>query len=166
MNSQQPLLKESGLVTQIEGDLAWVNTANKLSCSSCKVESTCGNGILEKYLAGKVFISKIKNELDAKVGDQVEIAIPVSSVTRASLIVYCLPLLGLLIGAFIGDYWFSSESGAIVTSIFGLITGLTVTHFYNRKIADNEYYVPKMVSKQSTNYAAQAFESIKVKNLS
>ena len=165
MNPSQKLLKESGLVTQVEGDIAWVNTANKLSCSSCKVESTCGNGILEKYLAGKVFVSKIRNELDAKVGDYVEIVIPVDSITLASLVVYAVPLTGLLAGALLGQFLLASEGWTILASISGLITGLTITHFYNQKIASSERFIPRMVSKLNSHFSTAEFEGIKVKNI-
>ena len=160
-----PLLKETGLVTKVEGDVAWVNTASKLACSSCKVESTCGNGILEKYLAGKVFVSKINNSLQANVGDKVEIAIPRSSITKASMIVYFVPLVGLILGALIGQNLFNSEATTIVSSIGGFILGLAVTHFYNQRLADSQEYQPKMVSKVTTNFVVNEFNSIKVKNL-
>jgi len=165
VNTSNQLLKESGLVTHIEGNFAWVNTANKLSCSSCQVESTCGNGMLEKYLAGKVFVSKIKNDLNAQIGDRVEIAIPVASVTRASLIAYTVPLMALIFGALLGQYLFNSEGRTIVMSVLGLFAGLIITHFYNQKIANSERYMPKMVSRTSTDYRAQVFDSIKVKNI-
>lgn len=162
---QTPLLKESGLVTKVEGNIAWVNTESKLACSSCKVESTCGNGILEKYLAGKVFVSKLNNELQAKVGDQVEIAIPRASITKASLIVYFIPLSGLIIGGVAGEYLFNSELSTIFTSGLGMIIGFVVTHYYNHKLADEQQYQPKMISKTKTNYVVDEFNSIKVKNL-
>lgn len=162
---QVPVLIEKGVVTKVEGDIAWINTASKLACSSCKVESTCGNGILEKYLAGKVFVAKIENELQAKVGDKVEISIPRSSITKASLIVYFIPLLGLILGALFGQSLFNSEASTIVSSIFGFILGLTVTHFYNQQLADEQQYQPKMVSKVSTNFVVDEFDSIKIKNL-
>ncbi|TQV84990.1 SoxR reducing system RseC family protein [Aliikangiella coralliicola] len=159
------MLQETGLVTKIENDIVWVNTQSKLACSSCKVESTCGNAILEKYLSGKVFVSKIKNELGAKVGDEVIIEIPKASVTRASFIAYVIPLFGLIMGAVIGEYWLKSELASIAVSFFGLICGLAYISFYNRKQADNERYTPKMVSKVSTSIRALEFDSIKVKNI-
>jgi len=159
------MLKETGIVTRIENDWAWVNTQSRLACSSCKVESTCGTAILEKYLAGKVFISKIKNELSAKVGDQVVIAIPKASVTQASIVVYCIPLFGLFIAALLVDFWLNSEAHAIAAGFVGFIGGLFVVRYYNRKIENNEHYQPKMVSKISTEFSPSEFETIKTKSL-
>lgn len=159
------MLRESGLVTKVENGLAWVNTENKLSCSSCKVESTCGSGILEKYLAGKVFVSKLDNRLGANVGDKVEIAIPAANVTKAALLAYSVPLLGLILGALLTDRLYEQEVATIIGSVLGLTIGLLITHSYNTKVANKGDYVPKMVSKVSTGYSVNAFNAIKVKNL-
>ena len=159
------MLKETGLVTKIEGDLAWVNTQSKLTCSSCQVESTCGNAILDKYLAGKVFISKVKNTLSAQIGDQVEISIPKASITKASLLVYWFPLFSLMVGALLGDYLFKTEVATIFTSFVGLAFSYFVIKFYNNHIMNNEIFQPKMLSKSPTNYNLEPFNLIKIKNI-
>ncbi|WP_185964489.1 SoxR reducing system RseC family protein [Aliikangiella marina] len=159
-------LKETGLVTKIENGIAWVNTENKLSCSSCQVESTCGNGILEKYLAGKVFISKLDNLLNAKVGDRVDIIIPISSVTKAAFVAYTIPLLGLFVGAIAANQLFDNEIVVIFMSLLGFVCGLLITHSYNSKVAFDKDYVPKMIAKHSSGFSPSEFESIRVKNLS
>ena len=61
------MLNENGIVIKIEGTTAWVSTHSQLACTSCQVETTCGTGILERYLAGKVFVSEIENSLFAEV---------------------------------------------------------------------------------------------------
>jgi sigma-E factor negative regulatory protein RseC len=159
------MLKEIGLVTKIENNIAWVNTQSKLACSSCQVSSTCGNGILEKYLAGKIFISKIDNEIGAKVGDEVIIEIPKSSVTKASLLIYGIPLFSLMLGAFLGELLFTSELMSIFLSIVCMALGLFAIHLYNRKLASSEIFVPKMVAKKNTQFEVSSFQSIKIKNI-
>ncbi len=160
------MLKETGLVIKVENDIAWVNTQSKLACSSCQVESTCGNGILEKYLAGKVFISKIDNLLNAKVGDEVVISIPKTSVSKASLIVYGLPLLMLFIGAILGDIYFLSEIMSIFLGFVGLAVGIMMIKVFSRRIVNNQNYLPKMVFKISKSVDVSVFESIQIKNIS
>jgi len=164
------VLKEMGLVTKVECGIAWVNTQSKLSCSTCQVESTCGNAILEKFLAGKIFISKLNNSLAAQVGDQVVISIPKSSVSKASLVVYGVPLLGMIGGALFGDFWFNFEPFSILFSAIGLALGLIFIHFYNQKIANTEQYMPTMVSilsrlPNSTGLDETQFSGIQVKNI-
>lgn len=154
------MFTERGIVTKIERDLAWVNTQSRLACSSCRVESTCGNAILEKYLGGKVFVSIIKNELEAKVGDKVTIAIPKSSVKKASFIVYWLSLMSLLLGALIGHSLFNSEVATITGCLLGLLFGILLAVYYSRGSRQLQQYIPKMVDKQSAQMDPDASKAI------
>ena len=166
----QSTLTETGLVTKIEGGNAWVNTKSKLACASCQVESTCGNGVLEKYLAGKIFISLVPNHLNAEVGDEVVLSIAKSSVTKASLVVYFLPLLLMTFFAYLAEKLFVSEPITIIMGLSGLGIGFAFISVYNRFVAKKEHFMPKMVSKMSPNgktsdINVNDFKSIKVKNL-
>ncbi|MCW8879548.1 MAG: SoxR reducing system RseC family protein [Kangiellaceae bacterium] len=166
----QATLTETGLVTKIEGNNAWVNTKAKLACSSCQVESTCGNGILEKYLAGKIFISLVPNQLNAEVGDEVILSVAKSSVTKASFVVYFMPLLLMTSFAFIAEKLFVSEPVTIISGMLGLSIGIVFISIYNRFVAKKEHFMPKMVSKMSPNSKTSDinvndFKSIKIKNL-
>ena len=140
------MLRETGLVSDLIGELAIVQTQNQMACGSCKVVDTCGNGIIEKYLSGKIFSSKVFNCLNAKIGDKVILEIPNSSVTKASIIVYLVPLLSFIFFALVASLFFYSESLIIFTSLIGLASGFFVTKFYNRRLLNSELYLPKMVS--------------------
>jgi sigma-E factor negative regulatory protein RseC len=139
------MLQEKGTVVALRGDNAIVQTQNQLSCGSCKVSSSCGNGIVEQYLSAKLFESELKNTIKAKVGQKVLIQISKSSVTQASLIVYFIPLLFLLSAALISELIQHSENMTILMGLSGLIFGLLVTKYYNHKWLKNELYLPKIV---------------------
>ena len=140
------MLTETGLVIAVDHPHAEVETKSQLVCSSCRVSSSCGNGILEKYLTGKIFVSKLLNPMSAKVGDQVIIEVPKASVTKAAIIVYLLPLLFLFVATISADTIKGSENQTIIAGILGLILGLFVTKYYNRKWLNSELYLPKIVS--------------------
>lgn len=139
------MLQEKGLVVALRGKNAVVQTKNKLACSSCQASSSCGNGIVEKYLSAKLFESELPNILQAKVGQQVVIQIPKSSVTKAALIIYFIPLLFMFIGMSYCHLSDSSEEITIVVSLIGLIFGVFVTKYYNRRWLKSELYSPRMV---------------------
>ena len=144
------MLRETGLVSDLIGELAIVQTQNQMACGSCKVVDTCGNGIIEKYLSGKIFSSKVYNRLNAKIGDKVILEIPKSSITKASIIVYLVPLLSFILFASVASLFSYSENIIILISLAGLAFGFAVTNFYNRKLTNNEFYLPKMVSIVNT----------------
>jgi sigma-E factor negative regulatory protein RseC len=140
------MLRETGVISAIDRDTAVVQTRSKLACSSCKLTDNCGNGIIEKYFSGSVFSSTIQNDLNAQIGDWVTIEIPRSSVTKASLIVYALPLLPMFFAMIIANYLDLQENELIFFSLAGLLIGLGVTKYYNQNFVSNELYSPRMVS--------------------
>ncbi len=140
------MMQEKGLVIALRGENAVVQTKNKLACASCQASASCGNGIVEKYLSAKLFESELPNELKAKVGQQVVIEIPKSSVTKAALIVYFTPLLFMFLGMSYCHFNEYSEDITIVVSLLGLISGLLVTKYYNRRWLKSELYSPRIVS--------------------
>ncbi len=152
------MLEEIAIVSNIKGGVASIVTKNQLSCSSCQISNSCGNGIIEKYLSGKVFISQIVNSLNAKVGDQVIITLPNSSVTKASVITYFIPILTMFLFVLIATMPFvqlmlhklpifdpKNEIAVIVFSVLGLIFGFLLTNYYNLKRLDHEQYQVTMV---------------------
>jgi len=150
------MLHETGLVSDLIGELAVVQTQNQMACASCQVVDTCGNGIVEKYLSGKMFSSEVFNSLNAKIGDKVILEIPKSSITKASIMVYLVPLLSFILFASIASFFSFSENIIILISLAGLALGFAVTKFYNRQILNSELYLPKMVSIVHTGSASQS----------
>ncbi len=47
---------------------------------------------------------EVSNDLQAKVGDLVEISIPEGTVLKLSVFVYLFPVIALIIGAFLGEF--------------------------------------------------------------
>ena len=150
--------QEIGIISSVDDKTVGIITKNQLACGSCQLSDSCGNGLIEKYLSGKVFVSQVINSLNAKVGEQVVIEIPISSVTKASLISYFVPILGLFVFALIGELVSSvllfeyievkSELNQFVTIFFaliGLFTGFMITKYYNHKSKYHEQYEIKMV---------------------
>jgi len=166
------MLREIGIVSEILGDQAIVHTQSQLACSSCQQVDSCGNGIIEKYFSGKVFSIQLSNHINAKVGDQVEIQVAKSSVTKASVIVYLLPLVGLISFALMASFFFQDEKTIIFIALLGLILSLFVTKFYNSRMFNSELSLPKMVSvvnvhsaNKKTANRSEKKEQIKIKTL-
>lgn len=157
-----PVLHETGLVSNLIGDQAIVQTQSQLACASCKVVSTCGSGIVEKYFSGKIFSSQVNNRLNAKIGDKVILEIPKSSITKASLVVYLVPLLIFILFASVGSIYLNNENIIISISLIGLFLGFVVTKFYNRRLLNNELYLPKMVSIVHTSFDGRTYQTMDI----
>ena len=87
---------QSGVVILDNGKTAVVRFQKSDACGRC---NACF------HLGGKEADIEIENRLHAKAGDIVLIELHGRSVFTASLIVYGIPLLGLIAGAALGSVW-------------------------------------------------------------
>lgn len=122
------MLTELGVVTKQDANTVWVQTESKTSCNSCQVNSSCGTGIISKAFSERSFITPMLNTLNAEVGDQVEVGIHENLVVKASFWVYLLPLLMMIIFAFVSNSLFdqSKELVQIMSAVLGFIVGFWI----------------------------------------
>ncbi len=78
-------MKEVGVVHKIKGNLATVRFERKTACENCNM---CLKPRDEMYVE-----LRVKNSLNAKIGDKVEVTMGERAVLTASFVVYMLPLL-------------------------------------------------------------------------
>lgn len=126
--------RESARVVAVElGDKnqpprLWVEVFAQSTCGSCSASSTCGQGVLQRWFARKsrcypVACERSDVELLA-VGQWVEVEIPEGTLTRASLLLFVLPLLAMLVGAALGDALFGHELAVGLGGLAAFFAGL------------------------------------------
>lgn len=91
---QDKIMIESGVVNKIDKKLAWVTMIKGEQCAGCTACKAFGEGSFEIIAL---------NEQGAKPGDKVEVEINPRQVIKYSTIVFLLPVLGLIIGYFLGN---------------------------------------------------------------
>ena len=136
--------KEEGLVKEVSRKKAVIQIERSSACAHCKERAKC-----EIVSSGKEVLVEVGNDLNAAVGDRVEISMPAGSLLKLSLLVYFFPIGALLIGAYAGAliagaFHAQSTPGAVVGG--GLAFGIT---FYVLKWIDrggkiSDKYQPKM----------------------
>ena len=133
-------MKEVGVVHKTKGSFAVVRFERKTACENCNM---CLKPREEMYVE-----LRLKNKLNAKVGDIVEVTMGHKAVLTASFIVYVIPLLlmGIALGCtFKMDLWIS-----LVAGFSGLIVGFIgvslADKFIIRKRKD---YLPTMTAIMS-----------------
>ena len=110
-------MNEYGLVVKIEGGTAFVQFRRTSACGKCRA---CG------MMAGQnEIIVEVPNEINAKVGQLVEVSIVMKKAIRASAIAYIFPLVMLALGALLGwlltDIWGVFANRDIAMAISALI---------------------------------------------
>lgn len=91
------MIEEEGVVKEVRGEKALVLTDRKAQCGQCTARGFC-----EMLGGGKEMLSEALNPIGAKAEDAVKIGIPSGTVTKASMVVYMIPAVGIVGGASLG----------------------------------------------------------------
>jgi len=84
------------------------------------------------------------------IGEVVEIGLSEKSMLSSALLVYIVPLLFLVVGAVVGQWWFvdlagTSELGVIITSMVSAAIGLLLARQYAKRLDGNSDYEPSLI---------------------
>jgi sigma-E factor negative regulatory protein RseC len=112
------LVYSKGKVLVAENGFVRVQPINESGCSGCSSASGCGTSALAKlfmFRGRKPLI--MVNDLHAKTGDTVELSIKQSHLIKHSFMAYGIPLLGLMLFAWVGLTVFKSD---LLSSFLGL----------------------------------------------
>lgn len=96
------MLEEQATVTAVAGETAWVE-ASASACGACT--QVCSSSLLQQYLGRRRAPLAVRCPLAVQVGDRVVIGIDERALLWGSLLVYVLPLCGLLAGAALASAW-------------------------------------------------------------
>lgn len=121
-------------VVAIEKDWAWVEGSRVSACGSCAVKGTCGTALLGAALHPAPFERlAVRNTLDAQIGDEVLLGLPEKGLLRAMLLLYGLPLTGLMLG--LGLFQSAGEGWALLAGAVGLGAGWGILRFLSPVMA-------------------------------
>jgi positive regulator of sigma E activity len=114
-------MKDSGTVVSLQGGLAWVKVTPKVACCECSARALCS---AKQDDEGKL---AVRNPLDARPGDEVEIEVPETGYSRALSTIFGLLLVVSLAGLALG--YFLRPVGSLApgeNGLIGLLAGLLV----------------------------------------
>ncbi len=137
-----------GLILNTKDKYATVSTSRSGVCADCAEKSSCSSGESEEK--GVPEIITAVNPIQAKPGDYVEFDLSGHTELKVSLIVWVVPLIGLIMGAFAGSYLFqklSQDSGTLLGAFLGFIIAFSIIMVYDRYFVDKEELIP-LISKK------------------
>lgn len=132
------MIEEQGRVVALESGAVWVETLRKSTCSSCSANAGCGQGLLDRLgVGGRRGYVRALSDLPLRVGDAVVIGVREDLLVRGSLLVYLVPLLGLLVAAGLAESLALGEPLVILCAFAGLaLAGLGV-RWHSARTADD-----------------------------
>jgi len=97
------MMTEKAKVVALRGERALLETRRQSVCGACVVNKACGTGVIAKYWNAKPLRLEARNDIGARVGEEVLVAVEDRFLVRGSLLVYLLPLLALFTGGLLGS---------------------------------------------------------------
>lgn len=123
-----------GFVKRIIDDNAELEIRRSSACGSCK-------GCIGSSSEVKAHVITLRNNLDAKVGDLVELQGETKNVLKYMFIIYMIPFAFLVGGIVIGNSYFKSmgydsfELLSFATGLFALFVSFFIVKSIDKKIA-------------------------------
>ena len=143
------MIEEEGVVREVEGEYARVETIRKTSCGSCNVKGTCGTSLIASVFPQRTALLKVANPEGAKIGDRVVLGLDESLLQRTSVLVYGLPMLTFIGGSVLGHYIFATELMSILGGLSGLLAGLFVVRLRTANVRKLTQSEARILRKQS-----------------
>ncbi len=118
-------ITEQATVLYRDEGVLWVAADKTSACGSCKAKSGCGTSLLAKLgehqVAVRALLSEnLQQEIFAE-GDVIELAVDRYALVKVALIMYVLPLLGLIAGVLLAGN--VSEFWVVICAASGLALG-------------------------------------------
>jgi len=146
------MLTEQGIVKKTRPGYANVTTLRKSMCSHCLQKDSCTS--MEEC---KDTMVEVLNNLNAKTGDRVLIAISHHTLTKATFLTYFLPILSMIIGGLFGNFlfykWFdySKDIITILSSFLFFGTNMAIVIFFSKDKKVSESFRPKIIKVFKNN---------------
>ena len=139
------MIIETGTVVALESDALWVETIQKTACEACVAQKGCGTRVLSKLTGKTNRIRVLANRscADLKIGQDVSIGIPEDVIVTGSMLVYILPVLCAVIGAWLGGS--SGDLVSIASALSGLLLGGLIVSLQSNKTRNDLRYQPVLL---------------------
>ncbi len=159
---------ESGRVVAVETDALWVETAQKTTCGNCAAQKGCGQSLLQQLYPARsnhlrVLLSA--SEADAAhtteayhIGDGVEFSLPDHIIVAGSLLVYLVPVIGLLLGGLLGGQLFVHELAIIASAFAGFASAAIGVRFYSASHSHAATLQPRLIRRLHNSSVAQTVQ--------
>ena len=134
-----------GYIIETDGDRATVSTTRRGICAACSERSSCSfESALGKDVPEKVVV---RNAIGANPGDFIEFDLQGHTELKVSLLVWIVPLVGLIAGAVLGagmHVYLSLEQdpATLLGAAIGFIIAFAVVVLCDRRVADDARLLP------------------------
>ncbi len=146
------MIEEQAQVVEIKEGQLILQAQTQSSCGSCEASKGCGTSLLAKVVGRKFTHFQVENNINAKVGDTVIVGIAEDALLKGSMMIYILPVFGMLLFAVLADYFFLSSEhyhDLIVAgcAVIGMGTGALISKWYFQRQSSAQLFSPVVLRK-------------------
>lgn len=152
------MMDREAVVARVEGDQAFVETGGEgAGCGRCHEAGGCQSGLLGQLFRAKPRQFRIGNSIGAVPGERVIVRIAEGATIGAAMLAYGLPVVSLLLGAFVGATLAETERSDAATALgalAGLISGIACGPII-RRTPMYKFAAPTLVRRASHTCVAK-----------
>ncbi len=145
----QPIyVEQPATVVALDDARVTLSTIRLNTCQQCAMQAGCGQRMLNQNSNCERSQIELVSpaDLSLQVGQEVRVAIPQSTFIRASLWVFLVPLLSMLLAALIVQQWLSSEAAIALAGVAGLLAGILLMRQRMRVLQQHAQWQPHIVA--------------------
>lgn len=146
------MITEQAVVTRRDGRRIEVRLLRQSVCGDCELGKGCGTGALGRLLGNRNRPLSVECGEPLEPGDRIELQLSESALVRASLVIYGLPLIGMLAAGVAAALAALPELAVAATSICGLLLGIKLSSRFAARL-DREGVKPRVVDIR-TNFVS------------
>lgn len=141
------MIEEVVQVSRVDASGIWISADRQSACSACSAKKSCSQGALSDWMPGKSVEMTVVNPagLAPEVGQNVVIGLEEGSLMRASVLVYLVPLLMLVVGAMLARALDGGEGVQILAGLAGLAAGFMAVRWYSGRTDAKSCYQPTLL---------------------
>jgi sigma-E factor negative regulatory protein RseC len=133
------VLEETASVIAVKHGRLLIETTARSACGHCS-SSGCTTSVLAKMFGVRRNWISLPNTLGARVGDRVVVGVPDSVLVGASVLVYLLPLLTMIVAVVLADAVAADALAQVLMALAGLGLGFGLVRIVvERRATRNRY---------------------------
>ncbi len=124
--------QQTARVVRTEQNWVLLEPIEQQGCNSCKLSSACGTSALGRLIGFRGLEIRLENTLGLQPQDRVVLSIPDQAFLVASLLIYLVPLVGLLLTAVLADFAGLADGWIALSGATGLVASIWLSGRFAR----------------------------------
>jgi len=146
------MIEEQAQVVRVIGSQLVLQAQTQSACGHCSASKGCGTSVLSKVVGRKFTRFQVENNIDAEVGDTVVVGISEDALLKGSMVMYIIPILGMLVFAMTAEYSFEPlikhrDLAIAASGIMGLVFGSLLSKWYFQRQSSQQRFAPVVLRK-------------------